>query len=59
MRGLLILSFVAMLAAAFFSAVRSATGDALSAALVELMLFITLAGSFSRLEGGAHPAGRP
>lgn len=59
MRGLLAFFLIAVLAAALFSAFRSATGDGMSAALIELMLFTTLAASFSRLEGKAHPAGRP
>ena len=56
MRGLLTFTLVAFLSLALFVPLQGVTGDALSAAVIELMLLITLAASLSRLEGRGRPA---
>jgi hypothetical protein len=56
MRGLLTFALVAVLSLALFVLLRGATGDALSAAVIELVLLITLGTPFSRLDGKGRPA---
>lgn len=58
MRRLLTFFIAAIVLAALFTALRSVTGDAPSAAMIELLLLVTLGSSVSRLGGKSRSATR-